>query len=80
MILDSDMVGEACRLPSQPICRANGRTPWDRVVGNRSEVAVAAFGEKVMLMTKGPRKERQWALGMWRGLVTRNHEVCNMAL
>lgn len=43
---------------------------------NRRWVDVAAeFGESVMFMTKGPRKERQWSFGTWPGRVALTREA-----
>lgn len=58
-------------------CRVgqNGRAPWERVVGNRRGPTDAEFGERVMFLTKGPHKGRQWSSGVWLGLVTCTHNT-----
>lgn len=40
-----------------------------------SDRAVAEFAERVMFMTEGPRKEKQWPFGVWLGLATFTHEA-----
>lgn len=41
----------------------------------RSGAAGAEFGERVMLMTKGPNRVRQWYFGVWLGLATRTQDT-----
>lgn len=53
----------------------DGRTPWERVAGRRSEGPSTDFGQRVMFMTKGPKKEGNWSLGVWLGLVAKSEKL-----
>lgn len=42
----------------------------DRVTGRRPESEFAAFGERVLLLATGVRREKAWSFGIWPPALT----------
>lgn len=51
------------------------RWPWARVAGKRTGTTMTEIGERVLFLTRGPNREREWPFGTWLGLVTRTQEA-----